>query len=157
MKRVEPKRLVFVDESEVAPAMTRAYGWAPRGERAVGSAPGSSVSLPLIAALGRDGVRPRWCSRVDRRRGVEAMSSRCWCRRCTPATWSYGTNLSPPSALCRGGGRQAGGCQAPAPAALQPGHTQIERLWSKVKVDFRRVVAQNKDALYDALGEASTR
>ncbi len=57
VKRVEPKRLLFVDESGVTTAMTRAYGWAPRGERAVGSAPGSWESLTVIAALGRDGVR----------------------------------------------------------------------------------------------------
>ncbi len=37
--------------------MTHAYGWAPRGERAVGSAPGSWESLTVIAALGLDGVR----------------------------------------------------------------------------------------------------
>jgi hypothetical protein len=41
VKRVEPKRLVFVDETGMTTAMTRAYGWAPRGERAIGSAPGS--------------------------------------------------------------------------------------------------------------------
>src|SRR5271157_176067 len=29
VKRVEPKRLVFVDETGVTTAMTRAYGWAP--------------------------------------------------------------------------------------------------------------------------------
>ena len=57
VKRVEPKRLVFVDESGVTTAMTRAYGWAPRGERAVGSAPSSWESLTVIAALGLDGVR----------------------------------------------------------------------------------------------------
>ena len=28
VKRVEPKRLVFVDESGVTTAMTQAYGWA---------------------------------------------------------------------------------------------------------------------------------
>src|SRR5271157_5326687 len=57
VKRVEPKRLVFVDETGVTTAMTRAYGWAPRGERAVGSAPSSWESLTVIAALGLDGVR----------------------------------------------------------------------------------------------------
>jgi hypothetical protein len=33
------RRLVFVDESGVNIAMTRLYGRAPRGERALGSAP----------------------------------------------------------------------------------------------------------------------
>src|SRR5512135_590069 len=37
--------------------MTPAYAWAPRGERAVASAPASWETFTLIAALGRDGVR----------------------------------------------------------------------------------------------------
>ena len=36
--------------------MTRAYAWAPRGERAVGSAPGQWESFTVVAALGLDGV-----------------------------------------------------------------------------------------------------
>lgn len=57
VKRIDPNRLVFVDETGVTTAMTPAYGWAPRGERAVGSAPGSWETLTVIAALGLDGVR----------------------------------------------------------------------------------------------------
>ena len=38
--RVAAPRLWFVDESGVTTAMARAYAWAPRGERAVGSSPG---------------------------------------------------------------------------------------------------------------------
>lgn len=56
VKRIDPERLVFVDESGVTTAMTPAYGWAPRGERAVGSAPGAWESVTVIAALGLDGV-----------------------------------------------------------------------------------------------------
>ncbi len=53
----------------------------------------------------------------------------------------------PPSGLCRGGGRQAGGCQAPAPAALQPGlHADRETLVEGQGVP-RRVAARNKDAV----------
>ena len=57
VKRIEPGRLVFVDETGVTTAMTPAYAWAPRGERAVASAPGSWESVTVIAALGLDGVR----------------------------------------------------------------------------------------------------
>jgi hypothetical protein len=41
VRRIEPKRLVFVDETGVTTAMTSAYGWAPRGQRVTGSAPAS--------------------------------------------------------------------------------------------------------------------
>ena len=59
----------------------------------------------------------------------------------------------PPSGLCRGGGRRAGAGLLPLPP-YSPDYTPIERLWSKVKAYLRRVAAQNKDAVCDALGEA---
>ena len=57
IKPIEPKRLVFVDETGVTTAMTPTYGRAPRGERVIASAPASWESVTVIAALGLDGVR----------------------------------------------------------------------------------------------------
>ena len=57
VRRIEPGRLQFVDESGANTAMTRAYAWAPRGKRAVGSAPGQWKSFTVVAALGLDGAR----------------------------------------------------------------------------------------------------
>src|SRR3954470_2717398 len=54
---IEPRRLVFVDETGVTTAMTPAYGRAPKGERVGASAPASWESVTVIAALGLDGVR----------------------------------------------------------------------------------------------------
>jgi transposase len=54
---IEPKRLVFVDETGVTTAMTPAYGRAPRGERVEASAPASWESVTVIAAMGLGGVR----------------------------------------------------------------------------------------------------
>ena len=57
VERIEPKRLVFVDETGVNTAMTPTHGWAPRGERAVGKVPTSWGTVSLIAGLGLGGVR----------------------------------------------------------------------------------------------------
>jgi transposase len=57
VKRIEPKRLVVVDETGVTTAMTPASARAPRGERAVGSAPASWGTVTVIATLGLEGVR----------------------------------------------------------------------------------------------------
>jgi hypothetical protein len=54
---IEPKRLVFVDETGVTTAMTPSSGRAPRGERVEASAPASWESVTVIAAMGLDGVR----------------------------------------------------------------------------------------------------
>ena len=57
VRRIEAKRLVFVDETGVNTAMTPTHAWARRGERAKGSVPSSWGSTTVIAALGLDGVR----------------------------------------------------------------------------------------------------
>jgi transposase len=54
--KIEPKRLVFVDETGVTTALTPTHARAPRGERAVDSAPASWETVTVIAALGLDGV-----------------------------------------------------------------------------------------------------
>jgi hypothetical protein len=53
VNKIEPKRLVFVDETGVTTAMTPAYARAPRGARAVDSAPASWETVTVIAALER--------------------------------------------------------------------------------------------------------
>ena len=49
---VDARRLVFVDESFCTTSMTREYGWAPVGQRAVGTRPGGRwTTLTLIGAI----------------------------------------------------------------------------------------------------------
>ena len=55
--QINPKRLVFVDETGVNTSMTRSHAWAPRGERAGGSVPTSWSATTVIAAMGLDGVK----------------------------------------------------------------------------------------------------
>jgi hypothetical protein len=51
------KRCKFVDESGIHLALTRLYGRAPRGERAVGSPPiNYGENITLIGALGSQGL-----------------------------------------------------------------------------------------------------
>ena len=54
---IGPERLVFVDETGIDTRMTRAYGRAARGERALGKVPwGRWERLTVIGALALDGV-----------------------------------------------------------------------------------------------------
>lgn len=56
-RRVTRSRFVFVDESGVNTAMTRRYGRAPRGERAVDAAPRNyGTHTSVIGALGLRGL-----------------------------------------------------------------------------------------------------
>ena len=57
MAQVDPRRLIFLDESGVDTRMTRAYARAAPGERAVGKVPGGHWErLTVLGALGLEGV-----------------------------------------------------------------------------------------------------
>ena len=57
MKQIEPRRLVFVDESGATTEMTRRYGRAPCGERIREATPaGHWSTLTLLGAMSRDGM-----------------------------------------------------------------------------------------------------
>ena len=56
MAAVDPSRLVFLDESGILTNMTRRQARAPVGERAFGNAPVNRTRLPVLGALGLDGV-----------------------------------------------------------------------------------------------------
>lgn len=158
VQRVEPKRLVFVDETGVTTAMTRAYGWAPRGERAVGSAPGSWESLTVIAALGMGGVRaPLVFPGATDAAAFESYVEEVLVPELHAGDVVVWDNLSPHQAYAAAAAvKRAGARLLPLPP-YSPDYTPIERLWSKVKAYLRRVAARNKDAVYSVLGEALER
>jgi len=57
LAQVDPRRLIFLDESGLDTRMTRAYARAAPGERAVGKVPGGPWErLTVIGALALDGV-----------------------------------------------------------------------------------------------------
>jgi len=60
-KRLDPQRLVFIDETSIDTGMTRTRGWCKRGERLVDHAPlGNRKRLSFIAGLRVDGVTAPW-------------------------------------------------------------------------------------------------
>lgn len=55
--RVDPARLVFIDETSVKTNMVRTHGWSPRGQRLVDKAPhGHWKTSTFLAALRHDAV-----------------------------------------------------------------------------------------------------
>lgn len=56
-RRIDGKRLVFVDETWATTNMTRSYGWAPRGQRLVASVPhGERKTVTFLAGLRHDRI-----------------------------------------------------------------------------------------------------
>jgi transposase len=55
--RLDPRRLVFIDETWAKTNMTRTRGWAPKGERLLAKAPfGKWRTLTFLAALRHDRI-----------------------------------------------------------------------------------------------------
>jgi transposase len=151
---LEPRRLVFVDETGVTTAMTPAYGRAPVGERVESSAPASWESLTVIAALGADGVRAPMAIEG----AVNAPTFQAYVERVlVPALHpgdvvifdNLAAHLSPDVAVAI---ERAGASVLPLPP-YSPDFNPIEELFSKLKEFLRRVGARAKEHLYEAIGD----
>ena len=155
VKRIEPERLVFVDETGVTTAMTPAYAWAPRGERADASAPRSWESVTVVAALGLDGVRaplvfPGSTDAAMFESYIEQVLVPELHEGDVVVFDNLSAHLGPAVAEAIEG---VGASVLPLPP-YSPDYTPIEEMFSKVKGFLRRVAARVKGDLYDAIGEA---
>ena len=155
VRRIEPGRLKFVDESGANTAMTRAYAWAPRGKRAVGSAPGQWKSFTVVAALGLDGARaPLVIPGSLDAAAFETYVADVLAPQLRPGDVVIWDRV--PTHHCRAAAAAVhrAGARLMSLSPYSPDYTPIEKLWSKVKAYLRRVAARSKDTLYIALGEA---
>jgi transposase len=158
VKRIEPRRLRFVDESGVTTAMARAYGWAPRGERAVGSAPGRWESFSTVAAVGLDGVHaPLILPGAIDTAAFESYVEDVLAPRLRPGDVVVWDNLPAHQGSAAAAAVHRAGAKLMFLSPYSPDYTPIERLWSKVKTYLRRAAARSQESLYSALGEALER
>jgi transposase len=158
VKRAEPRRLRFVDESGANTAMTRAYAWAPRGQRAVGSAPGRWESFTTIAALGLEGVRaPLVLPGSIDAAAFESYVADVLAPELRPGDVVVWDNLPAHQGRAAAAAVHRAGARLMFLSPYSPDYTPIERLWSKVKAHLRRVAARSQESLYSALGEALER
>jgi transposase len=155
VRRIEPGRLQFVDESGANTAMARAYAWAPRGERATGSAPGKWDSFTVIAALGLGGAHaPLVIPGSLDAAAFETYVTDVLVPELRPGDVVIWDRV--PTHHCRAAAAavRRAGAKLMFLSPYSPDYTPIEKLWSKVKLYLRRVGARSKDSLYSALAEA---
>jgi transposase len=155
VRRIEPGRLRFVDESGANTAMARAYAWAPRGERAVGSAPGKWESFTVIAALGLDGAHsPLVIPGPLDAAAFETYVTDVLVPELRPGDVVIWDRVPTHQGRAAAAAVRRAGAKLMFLSPYSPDYTPIEKLWSKVKSYLGRVAARNKDSLYSALGEA---
>src|SRR3954466_12359926 len=151
---IEPKRLVFVDETGGTTAMTPAYGRAPAGQRVEAAEPASWESVTVIAALGMDGVR----APLAFEGAINAATFLTYVEQVLVPALHRGdvvifdnlsSHLSPEvfEAIER-----AGASVLPLPP-YSPDFNPIEEMFSKFKGFPRRIGARAKEHLYDAIGD----
>jgi transposase len=155
VKQIDPQRLIFVDETGVTTAMTPAYAWAPRGERAYASAPGAWESVTVIAAMGLEGVRaplivPGSVNAATFESYVEQVLVPALHEGDVVVFDNLSAHLGPAVAEAI---EEAGASVLPLPP-YSPDYTPIEEMFSKVKEFLRRVAARAKGDLYNAIADA---
>jgi len=154
VQSIEPKRLVFVDETGVTTAMTPTYGRAPCGERVEDSAPASWESMTVIAAVRLDGVRaPLAVSGSS-----NAMTFLTYVEQILVPSLSEGdvvvfdnlaSHFTPGVAEAI---EKVGARVMPLPP-YSPDLNPIEEMFSKFKEFLRRAAARTKDHLVEVIGE----
>jgi len=153
--RIDPRRLVFVDETWTKTNMTPLRGRARVGKRLVGKAPhGHRKTLTFGAALRRDGIHAPWV--LDK--PINARGFRAWVQTCLvlilhPGDIVVMDNLSShKAAVIRKAIRAVGAklfCLPPYSPDLNP----IEQVFAKLKTLLRKLNARTVDAVIQAIGQ----
>ena len=156
LSKIDPVRLVFLDESGVTTEMTRRYGRALRGERVQEATPaGHWSTLTLLGALTSQGLLASMTveSPTDGDVFLAYLDAvLCPCLR--PGQIVIADNLS---AHKVDGVRQrieAAGATLLYLPPYSPDFNPIEKAWSKIKQRLRKAKARTLDLLQEAVAEA---
>lgn len=161
MSKVDPERLVFLDESGSHIAMTPHFARAPRGERAIGRVPRNRGSvLTMLGALSIGGVEAMMT--------VEGGTSAAVFRQFVDAHLApilrkgdvvVMDNLGAHHATGIRDAIEATGASVLYQPPYSPDLNPIELCWSKIKEALRRIgartVAQLRNAVHDATARVS--
>jgi transposase len=153
MARIDPKHLVFVDESGANTAMTRTHGRAPAGERIHGAVPGDWEWVTLICGLRLSGVvAPLVFQGATDTAAFQSYVEQVLVPQLQPQDVVIWDNLKPHKAkVVVNAVEEAGARVLPLPPS-SPDLTPIEEMFSKVKQALRSVAARTTQAIYGAIG-----
>lgn len=155
--KLDPLRLVFVDESGFRLDMTPQFAYAPKGERAYGSAPKNrGENTSLIAAMSLDeGVTAAMTveGAVDGL-AFDAYIHEVLCPQLWPGQVVILDRLSVHKRKEVKEAVEAKGCEVLFLPSYSPGLNPIELAFSKLKEFVRRGEARTREALDDAIAAA---
>ncbi|NEI67575.1 IS630 family transposase [Rhizobium leguminosarum] len=151
--RIDPSRLVFIDETWTKTNMAPLRGWAPRGERLLGHAPfGHWNTMTFVAALRADRVSAPWI--IDGPINGERFLiyvEKVLVPELKPGDIVVMDNLGSHKArTIRAAIRKAGARLFFLPQ-YSPDLNPIEKLFAKIKHELRKAQARTRQAVDDAL------
>ena len=154
--RVDPGRLVFVDEMGTHTSLAPLYAYAPIGERAFFEIPRNrGKNTTLLSSLHAQGMGPSMAGEGATTREVfEAYVEGFLAPTLRPGQVVVMDNLGAhrPKRVRRL--IEARGCELIYLPPYSPDLNPIEGAFSKVKHTLRRIAARTKEALVEAMGRA---
>lgn len=158
VRRIDAKRLIFLDETGVNTAMTPTHAWAPRGERAPGAIPTAWGSTTVISAVGLDGVK----ASIVFPGATDAAAFQSYVDQVLKPELNPGDvvvfdNLKPHLDPGVEASIKNAGAKVLRLPPYSSDYNPIEELWSHFKRQLRQIAARTRQDLYDAVGEALNR
>lgn len=154
--RLNPERLVFIDETWATTNMARRYGRSLRGQRLVASVPhGHWKTSAFLAALRHDGLTAPCV--LDG--AINGAAFRAYVEQFLAPTLGPGDlvvmdNLSSHKVAGIRDAIEARGANLLYLPPYSPDLNPIEQAFAKFKAHLRKAAARNIDALWDAIAEA---
>ncbi len=155
---VPPEALLFLDETGARTDMTRLYGRARKGVRAVDSAPnGRWHTTTLIAAVGVEGAKaPMVVEGATDTEVFTAYVEQALAPELRPGMVVVMDNLAPHKAPAVAEIIEASGAELWLLPPYSPDLNPIELMWAKVKGMLRSAKARTQQELWDAIAAALT-
>jgi transposase len=156
LKGAAVEDLVFVDEMGSHTSLALAYGWAPRGERAVARVPRNhGKNTTLVAALSLEGISAAMTveGALDTP-AFEAYVEHILAPTLRPGQLVVLDNLAVHHKAAIRQMLAARGCRVLYLPSYSPDLTPIEQAFAKIKAELRRLGARTREALEATIAQA---
>ncbi len=156
MSKLDPKRLVFVDECGTNIFLTPLYARAPKGERAYGKVPKNwGKNITLLSSLSLEGIGASMA--IEGSTDKEVFEG--YVEHFLGPTLKRGQVVIMDNLQAHKGHRvrrliEARGAQVFFLPPYSPDFNPIEEAFSKIKSSVRKAQARTKEALFGAIGRA---
>jgi transposase len=153
---LQSQRLVFLDESGMRLGSTTRYGWALKGEKALGKAiHGSWKTVTMIGAIGLDGFR----GFVNIESGTSSEVFRAFVEQelvpnLQPGDCVVMDNLSAHKDAAAIAAIRSKGADVRFLPPYSPEFNPIEKVWAKLKDFVRRCITDTRERFDDAVALA---